>query len=224
MLPPTARRSRSPKVPGWGSRDVSAGRAEGRVDGVGELGIPVPDQEPDPSSGTVQVHQDGAGLLGQPVPGRVRGHCDDPDSPGRVVDEEEDVQPAQGDGLDVERSQAMRPQELLQVGPDRCGAGVQALRLEQRPDRRGTDPIPTCRAAFLSQTNGPVAAAILPTSWCSSSWCGCSWSDHQLVNRVTNRVDVDPGSCSASPRVSPGHLQDPAATSALGKWPDCRRG
>ena len=42
------------------------------------------------------------GLLGGPVSGRVCSDTEDVHSPGRDVDDEQYVEPAQGDGVDVE--------------------------------------------------------------------------------------------------------------------------
>src|SRR3954467_12734507 len=50
----------------------------------------------------VEVHEQLAGLLGQPGASRVGGHAEDVHSPGGVLDDQERVQPAHGDGVEVE--------------------------------------------------------------------------------------------------------------------------
>jgi hypothetical protein len=56
--------------------DVGAVRGEHGVEGCGEPGVTVPDQEPNPAAGVVhrmvEVHEQVAGLLDQPGSGRMR--------------------------------------------------------------------------------------------------------------------------------------------------------
>jgi hypothetical protein len=70
---------------------------------VGELGVAVPDEEPEATAGVVEVHEQVAGLLGQPGAGGMRGDAEDVYAAGGVLDDEERVQPAQGDGVEVEQ-------------------------------------------------------------------------------------------------------------------------
>ena len=81
--------------------DVDGG--EDGVEGGGELGVAVADEEPDSSTGVVEVHKQVAGLLGEPSYGGVRGHAEDVHAAGGVLDDEEDVEPAQGDRVEVEQ-------------------------------------------------------------------------------------------------------------------------
>ena len=53
-------------------------------------------------AGVVEVHEQVAGLLGQPGAGGMRGDAEDVYAAGGVLDDEERIQPAQGDGVEVE--------------------------------------------------------------------------------------------------------------------------
>src|SRR5664280_1750527 len=75
------------------------------------------------------------------------GHPDDPDSTSGVFDTEERAEPAQGDGFKVEQvagddAFGLRFEELPSGRARPPRRRVQALRLEERPDCRRTDPIP----------------------------------------------------------------------------------
>ena len=94
--------------------------------------------------GVVEVHEQVAGLLGQPGAGGVGGDAEDVHAAGGVLDDEERVQPAQGDGVEVEQVAGqdrvrLRAQELA---PGRSGAtrcGIDPGCVEDRPDRGGAD-------------------------------------------------------------------------------------
>jgi hypothetical protein len=79
--------------------DVSGG--EDSVEGCGELGVAVPDEELEATADVVEVHEQVASLLGQPGAGWMRSDAEDVHSPGSVLNDEERVQPAQGDGVEV---------------------------------------------------------------------------------------------------------------------------
>ena len=57
--------------------DADPERGEHGVEGCGELGVAVPDEEPEAAAGVVEVHGEVAGLLGQPGAGRVGGNAED---------------------------------------------------------------------------------------------------------------------------------------------------
>ena len=54
-------------------------------------------------AGVVEVHEQVAGLLGQPGAGGVGGDAEDVHAAGGVLDDEERVQPVQGDGVEVKQ-------------------------------------------------------------------------------------------------------------------------
>jgi len=95
------------RVGSWGSNwrfdHLASGGSEDRIEAGGELAVAVPDEEAEVLHGVVEVHREIPGLLGQPRPGGVRGDAEDVDLAGGVVDDEERVEPGQGDGVEVEQ-------------------------------------------------------------------------------------------------------------------------
>ena len=85
-----------------GVNDADVGGGEDGVECGGELGVAVPDEEPEATAGVVEVHEQVAGLLGHPSAGGIRGDAEDVHSPGGVLDDKERIQTAQGDGVEVE--------------------------------------------------------------------------------------------------------------------------
>jgi hypothetical protein len=71
-----------------------------------------------PLTGVVEIHEQVAGQLGQPGAGRVGGDTEDVHAAGGVLDDEERVQPVQGEGVEVEQV----------AGQDRVGLCPQELR------------------------------------------------------------------------------------------------
>jgi hypothetical protein len=92
-----------PRCPHWCLDDADVDGGEHGVEGGGELGVAVPDEEPEAPAGVVEVHEQVAGLLGQPGAGRVGGDAEDVHTVGGVLGDEEDVQPRQGDGVEMEQ-------------------------------------------------------------------------------------------------------------------------
>jgi hypothetical protein len=73
---------------------VDTFRREHRVEGCGELRIPVADDEPERRDPITQVHDHVAGLLGRPVGRWVGADTEDVDPPGRDLHHEQHVQPS----------------------------------------------------------------------------------------------------------------------------------
>ncbi len=92
-----------PRRPHWRLDDPDIDRGEHGIEGGGELGVAVADEEPEAPIGLVEVHEQVAGLLGQPLPGGAGGDAHDMDAAGGVLDDEERVQPVQGDRVDVKQ-------------------------------------------------------------------------------------------------------------------------
>ncbi len=86
---------------GLDDADVDGG--ECGVKGGRELGVAVPDEEPEPSVGVVEVHEQVAGLLDKPGAGGVGGDAEQVDPAGGVLDDEERVQAPETDGVEVEQ-------------------------------------------------------------------------------------------------------------------------
>ena len=122
--------------------DVDGG--EDGVEGGGELGVAIADEEPEPLAGVVEVHGQVAGQLGQPRAGRVRGDPEDVDAAGGVLDDEERVEPVQGDGVEVKQVAGQDPvrlgsQELGPRGSGSAGRGIDAGAVQDLPDGGGAD-------------------------------------------------------------------------------------
>lgn len=108
---------------------LDPGSREHGVEGAGELGVAVPDEEPEAFAGVVEVHREVAGLLGQPGAGRVSGDGEDVNPASGVLDDEERVEPGQVDCVEVEQvagqdPAGLGPQELGPGGPARRGEGA----------------------------------------------------------------------------------------------------
>ena len=96
------------------------------------------------AAGVVEVHEQVAGLLGEPGAGGVGGDAEDVHAAGGVLDDEERVEPVQGDGVEVEQVAGqdgvrLGVQELAPrwSGSPRCG--VDPGGVQDRPDGGGAD-------------------------------------------------------------------------------------
>ena len=87
---------------GRGAQYVDAGGGEDGVEGVGEFGVPVTDEEAELLCAFIQVHEQVAGLLGDPCAGRMAGGAQDVDAAAGDLHHEEDVDPLEEDGVDGE--------------------------------------------------------------------------------------------------------------------------
>ena len=83
--------------------DLDVDGGEHGVEGGGELAVAVADQEPEAPVDVVEVHEQVARQLGQPRSGRVRGDTQDVHLAGGVFDDEERVEPVQGDRVEMEQ-------------------------------------------------------------------------------------------------------------------------
>ena len=83
--------------------DLDVDRGEYGVEGGGELAVAVADEEPEASLSVVKVHEQFPRELGQPAVGWVRGDAEDVYAAGGVFDDEERVEPVQGDRVEVEQ-------------------------------------------------------------------------------------------------------------------------
>jgi hypothetical protein len=97
--------------------DADVGGVDHGVEGLGELGVAVSDQESEVVGAVAEGHQEVAGLLGDPIAGGVAGDPGDVDAAGGVLDDDQDVEPAVEDGVDVGEVD----------GEDRVGLGGQEL-------------------------------------------------------------------------------------------------
>jgi hypothetical protein len=79
--------------------DLSAEPVPHVVKGSGELAVPVVDQEPDDGGLFIERDEEVAGLLGDPGTGGVGGDAGEMHTPVVKLDEEQNVQPLQEDGV-----------------------------------------------------------------------------------------------------------------------------
>jgi hypothetical protein len=86
-----------------GSLDhANAVGVEDLVELASELAVPVTDQKPWPDVLLVELHQQIARLLGNPTTVRVGRDPGDPDTPGRQLDEEQNIEPPEEERVDGE--------------------------------------------------------------------------------------------------------------------------
>ena len=122
----------------WGANDGDGGAGEHGVEGGGELGISVADQEPELFGLVAEVHQEVAGLLGDPRPGRMGGDPGEVHAAAPVLDHDQDVEATQEDRVDMgeidrENRVSLRGQELLPGRPGPSWSGIETGSLENRP-------------------------------------------------------------------------------------------
>jgi hypothetical protein len=98
--------------------DADLGGGEDGVESGGELAVAVAEEESEVPVGVVEVHEQVARQLGEPGSGRMSGDAEDVDAAGGVLDDEERVEPLQGDRVDVEQV----------AGQDRLGLHAEELR------------------------------------------------------------------------------------------------
>ncbi len=124
--------------------DSDVDGCEHGVEAGGELAVAVADEESEASVGVVEVHQQVARLLGQPRSGGVRGDAQDVHAAGAVFDDEERVEPVQGDRVEVEQvaGQNRLGLRLEKLRPGRTGppgCGIDSGRAEDFPCGGGAD-------------------------------------------------------------------------------------
>jgi hypothetical protein len=84
-----------------GADDADFGAGEHGVEGGGELGISVADQETELGGVVAEVHEQVAGLLGHRGAGGMGGDPGDADAAGAVLDHDQEVEAAEEGGVDV---------------------------------------------------------------------------------------------------------------------------
>ncbi|MCA1822420.1 MAG: hypothetical protein LC644_11935 [Pseudonocardia sp.] len=102
--------------------------AEDGIEGSGEFGFPVADQEAKGADLVTEVGQKVAGSLGGPRRGRVRGHAEQVHPPGVDFHFKQNAEAAQRDGVEGEEIGGQQPGGLRTqegsppgVCPTRCG-------------------------------------------------------------------------------------------------------
>ena len=123
--------------PDRGADDPQVGAGEDGVERGGELAVSVADQEPELLGAVAEVHQQVAGLLGDPGAGGVGGDSGEVHASAAVLDDDEDVEAAQEDGVDVgevdgEDGVGLRGQELSPGRTGPSGRGIESRGLVRR--------------------------------------------------------------------------------------------
>jgi hypothetical protein len=133
------------------TQDADALGAKDRIEAVGELGVPVADEEPELPDAVRQLHQQVPGLLGDPRSRRVPGHTQNVDPAAGDLDHEQHVQAPEQHRVDVEKSHARMPwacaDNCRQVRPARRGAGSMPVRLSSSHTVLGATRYPSCASS-----------------------------------------------------------------------------
>ena len=108
--------------------NAGADRPHHLVEGPDELGVTVADQEPDGSALVLEGGRQVTGLLGDPGSDWVGRHASQEHLPALQVDEEQHIEPSQGDRVDVE--------EVAREGAGGLGSKELRPRGAGRPRRR----------------------------------------------------------------------------------------
>jgi hypothetical protein len=143
--------------------DRHPGRGEHRVEGLGEPGVTVADQEPEGPAGISQVHHQVACLLGHPRPGWVRGDPEDMHGTGGMLHDEQHIQPGQTDRIEVDyvtgkMPLAGRSGTAAHVGPDRrvAGSTPACLRIDHTVEAPRRYPSPSFRGSSILRLSSQV--------------------------------------------------------------------
>ena len=96
----------------WRLDHIDAFGSEHRVEGPGELRVPISDQEPKRRGSLTQVHHHVTGLLGDPSCGRMGAHAENVYPPSRDFHDEQHVKPAQRHCIEVEEVGREQPGRL----------------------------------------------------------------------------------------------------------------
>jgi hypothetical protein len=123
------------------AQDPDPCAGEDRVEGSGELRVPIAEQEPDRGDLLVEIHEQVAGHLGDPGIVGMIGDAEDPDAAGGVFDDREHVgagavEEVNGEEVGSEDRLRLTVQELRPRRPGAPGCGWQSSLGQDLPDRR----------------------------------------------------------------------------------------
>ena len=121
----------------------SPARGEYRIEAFMEDGVAIVQNELDIGAGLIEVHAQVPGLLDDPLAAGMGGGAQDPD-PGGVFDRGQHVglgavQQVDGEQVQGQDRLGLGAQELRPTRAGTPGRGVDAVPLEDLPDRRGCD-------------------------------------------------------------------------------------
>jgi hypothetical protein len=119
---------------------------ENLIESGGELGVTVPDEEPERLDPVAEIHDEVAGLLGGPGSGRIGRHAQDVHAPSVHLHDEQDVQPLQHDRVHTEEVASQQTVGLSaqerppgRIHSSRCRTPPAAP--QDPPHGRFTDPV-----------------------------------------------------------------------------------
>jgi hypothetical protein len=119
----------------------------GPVEGGGELRVAVPAQEAGGAVPVSEIHDQVAGLLSGPGAFGVGGHAEDVHVPGGYLYDEQHVQAAEEDCVDMEEVAGQQP---VRLGAQECPPGG-VLRAGRWPARGAEDPPDGRRAEVIAE-------------------------------------------------------------------------
>jgi hypothetical protein len=158
-----------PRRPHRRAQHLDALGGKHRIERGGELGIPIPDQEPEPPDAVVKTHEQVAGLLGHPRPGWMGCHTEHVDPAGGHLEHEQHLQPLQEDGIDGEEvhrqyTLGLRPEELPPGHGRPLGCWFDTGALQNRP--YGAGPYGAAEVAQLTvdPDDNPRSGSPLPVA------------------------------------------------------------
>jgi hypothetical protein len=107
-----------PGTTGRAFDDVDTFGGEDGVEGIGELGVPVADQEAKRADPVIEIYQQVAGGLRGLGRGRMSGHPQEMNLSGAHFHDDQDIKAAQPDGVESEEVSGQQPGGLsAQEGP-----------------------------------------------------------------------------------------------------------
>ena len=140
-------------------RDPDRPHAHGVEDGVedtGELGVTVPDQDPEGADPVTEIHEQVAGLLGSPRAIRRGGHTQDVHPPGPHLHDEQHIEASEDDRAGMEEIAGQQAIGLSTQERPPGGAHVP----RGRPEPAGAQDPPDGRLA--DAVTGPAQLAVHP--------------------------------------------------------------
>jgi hypothetical protein len=152
-------------------RDLHNVDAFGGEDGVesgGELAVPVADQEVEGAGLITEVHQQVAGGLSCPGVCGVSGHAEEMDPAGADLHDEQDLQAAQGDGVEGEKVSSQQPDGLCAQETAPPGIATPWCRAkpsgsQDPPDSAGTDAVAESNEFSLDPAVAPGGVILRQT-------------------------------------------------------------
>ena len=154
-----ARRNSSPAASAEGLYYFQALAGEDLVEDGRELGVTVPDEEAEGTVAVSEIHDQIAGLLSGPGAIGMFSDAEDVDVPGGHFHDEQHVQPAQEDCVNVEEVAGHKP---VRLSAEECPPGG-VVPAGRWPACRAEDPPDGCRAEVVAEPGEfAVHAAVSP--------------------------------------------------------------